>query len=169
MAERRTTLKTTESDFDLRAIDMIHFRAQGARILWDKGDEATVYTRLIDPAHPAVLVSGFAALTQDLEPGDFITLETPRGTERFEIVGTVFGAIQPAQAGEASLIMDRVVYRQVWHDNRIDRLSIKLQPDRDAATVRRDFQVVLLAALVAAYVPARQAGKVDVLEALHYE
>jgi len=85
-------------------------------------------------------VSGFAALTRGLQVGDFLTLDTPRGAQRFEIVGTVLGAIQPAQAGEASLIMDRNVYRRLWGDNRIDRLAIKLQPDRDAAAVRRDLQ-----------------------------
>ncbi len=140
VAERHTTVKTVEGDYDLRAIDIANFRSQGARFLWDKGDEATAYTRLADPDRPAVLVSGFAALTQNLEPGDFITLDTPRSPQRFEIIGTILGAIQPAQAGEASLVMDRAVYRRLWQDNRVDRLSIKLQPDRDAAAVRRDFQ-----------------------------
>ncbi|CAG0932317.1 Macrolide export ATP-binding/permease protein MacB [Thermoflexales bacterium] len=158
VAERVTTLKTPEGDFELRAIDIARFRSQGARFLWDNGDEAAAYTRLTEAARPTILVSGFASLTRGLHVGDFLTLATPRGAQRFEIVGTVLGAIQPAQAGEASLIMDRNVYRRLWGDNRIDRLAIKLQPDRDAAAVRRDLQAAYAGSGLVVISPAELAA-----------
>ncbi len=69
-----------------------------------------------------------------------VTLRTPRGPQRFEVAGTVLDTIEPVQAGEASIIMDRQVYRRLWQDDRIDRLSLKLKPDRNAAATRRDLQ-----------------------------
>jgi hypothetical protein len=83
------------------------------------------------------LLSSFAAFSRNVQPGDFLTLPTPRGLQQFEIAGIVLGAIDPAHAAEASLIIDRALYRRLWQDNRIDRLAIRLQPDRDAAAIRR--------------------------------
>ncbi len=140
VAERITTAESPTGDFDLRALDVATFRAQGGRFIWDKGDEETAYLRLSDASHPAILVSGFAAVTRHLAPGDMVTLRTPRGPQRFEVAGTVLDTIEPVQAGESSIIMDRQVYRRLWQDDRIDRLSLKLKPDQDTAATRRDLQ-----------------------------
>ncbi len=126
--------------YDIRAVDIAAFHAQGARFLWSQGDEAQAYTRLIDQARPAILLSSFAAFSGNVQPGDRLTLPTPRGPQQFEVAGTVLGAIDPAHAAEASLIIDRELYRRLWQDNRIDRLSVRLQHDRDAAAVRRTWQ-----------------------------
>jgi len=140
VSERRKKIETPRGDFEIRAIDLTAYQAQGARFLWDKGDEAAAHARLIDTARPAVLLSSFASFAQDLQPGDTITLDTPRGPVQFEIAGTILSAIDPVAIGEASLIMDRALYRRVWHDDHVDRLMIKLTSGADAQTVRRDLQ-----------------------------
>ena len=140
VTERRKTIETPRGNFEIRAIDLTAYQAQGARFLWDKGDEAAAHARLIDTARPAVLLSSFASFTQDLQPGDTITFDTPRGPVQFEIAGTILSAIDPVAIGEASLIMDRALYRRVWHDDRVDRLMIKLVPGANPQAVRRDLQ-----------------------------
>jgi putative ABC transport system permease protein len=139
-AERLKTIETASGEIDLRAIDIAAFRAQGARFLWNKGDETAAYARLIDPLRPAVLLSSFASFSTNVQPGEMITVETPRGAQSFEVVGTILGAIDPVGLGKASLIIDRDLYRRLWQDNRVDRLLIRLQPGTDVAAVRRDLQ-----------------------------
>ena len=140
VAERIKTIETATGEIDVRALDLAAFRAQGARFLWNKGDEATAYARLIDPSRPAVLLSSFASFAANVLPGELITVETPRGPRSFEVVGTILGAIDPVGLGKASLIMDRDLYRRLWQDNRVDRLLIRLQPGAEVAAVRRDLQ-----------------------------
>ena len=112
----------------------------------NNGDETTANARLIDPSRPAVLLSSFASFTNNVPPGETITIETPRGLQTFEAVGTILGAIDPVGLGKASLIMDRDLYRRLWQHNRVDRLLIKLQPGADMASVRRDLHDLLLLA-----------------------
>ena len=157
--ERIRSIETPGGTYDIRALDTAAFHAQGARFLWGHGDEASAYARLIDFSHPAILLSSFAAFTKNLQPGDFITLPTPRGPQQFEIAGTVLGGIEPAHAAEASLIMDRELYRRLWQDNRLDRLSIRLQPGQDAAAMRRVWQQDFAASGVMIASPADLAAQ----------
>ncbi len=138
--ERIRSIDTPTGEIDLRAIDVAAFRAQGARFLWNKGDELAAYARLIDPSRPAVLLSSFASFANNVQPGDTLTVETPHGAQTFEVVGTILGAIDPVGLGKSSVIMDRDLYRRLWQDNRVDRVLIKLQPGADVAAVRRDLQ-----------------------------
>ncbi|HEY4689516.1 MAG TPA: FtsX-like permease family protein [Anaerolineae bacterium] len=140
VAERITSIDTEAGTVDIRALDVAGFRAQGARFLWNTGDEATAYLRLQDQKHPAAILSSFAAFARNVNVGDLMTLDTPSGPARFEIVGTVLGAIEPAKPGEVSLILDRAVYQRLWHDERIDRLLVKLKPGSDAGAERRALQ-----------------------------
>ncbi len=140
VAERITSIDAASGTYDIRALDVVDFQAQGARFLWNSGDEETAYQRLLDEKRPATILSSFAAFARNLQVGDQITLDTPSGPVSFEIVGTVLGAIEPAKPGEVSLILDRSVYRHLWHDDRIDRLLIKLQPGSDAHAERRAIQ-----------------------------
>jgi putative ABC transport system permease protein len=139
-AERITSIDYKDREIDIRAIDIARFRAQGARLLWNTGDEATAYDRLRDRARPALLLSGMAALTLNLQPGDAITLDTPRGPVTFEIAGTVLGVTGPARPDDAGVVMDLQVYRDVWRDRRVDRLLVKLAPGVDAQAERRAIQ-----------------------------
>ncbi len=139
-AERLTSIDYGGRQIDVRAIDIARFRAQGARLLWNTGDEATAYDRLRERGRPALLLSGMAALTHNLQPGDAITLDTPRGPVAFEIAGTVLGVTGPARPDDAGLVMDLQVYRDAWRDRRVDRLLVKLKPGVDAQTERRAIQ-----------------------------
>jgi putative ABC transport system permease protein len=159
--ERRMTIETPRGDFEIRAIDLDAYSANGAGFLWDHGDEASALARLTDPARPAVLLSSFASFAQNLRPGDTLTLDTPRGPQAFEIAGTILSAIDPLAIGEASLIMDRAVYRRVWHDARVDRLMIKLAPGVDASALRRDLQHDYADGGFAIVEPAQLSASID--------
>ncbi len=140
VAERIVSIDHGESTLDIRAIDMAGYQAGGGGFLWDSGDPAAAFARLRDLNRPAVLASTFTAFTQALEEGDTITLETRDGPREFEVVGTVLTAVEPGRPGSGGLIMDLNVYRRLWRDRRVDRLSIQLKPGSDAHAVRRALQ-----------------------------
>ena len=140
VAERRTTIDTGDAEYNIRALDLRGFRAQGARLMWNDGDEEEGYRRLQDVEHPAVLLSSFAAFVHNVRVGDHLQLDTPGGRQSFEVVGTLLGATEPVRPGELSLVIDREVYRRLWHDDRVDRLLIKLEPGSDAQAGRRALQ-----------------------------
>ena len=139
-AERVASVDYNGREIDIRAIDIAHYRAQGARLLWNTGDEVTAYERLRDRERPALLLSGMAALLNNLQPGDTILLDTPSGPAAFEIVGTVLGVTGPAQPDDAGVVMDLQVYRDAWRDRQVDRLLVKLKPGVDAQAERRAIQ-----------------------------
>jgi putative ABC transport system permease protein len=93
--------------------------------------------------------------------GDALTLDTPSGPQSFEIVGTVLGAIEPVKPGSLSLILDREVYRRLWHDDRIDRLLIKLKPGSDAQAERRAMQKDFAESGVVVISPADLSAALD--------
>ncbi|HLF26167.1 MAG TPA: FtsX-like permease family protein [Anaerolineae bacterium] len=140
VAERITTLDFDGGSLDVRAIDLARYQAGGGDFLWEAGDRAAAFPRLQDTTRPAVLLSSFTALTQGLSEGDTLILQTPRGPQPFEIVGSVLIAVEPGRPGTGGLVMDLNVYRHFWRDRRIDRLLVQLEPGRDTRAVRRAWQ-----------------------------
>jgi putative ABC transport system permease protein len=136
IAERDTTLQQGSIGLSVRAIDMAAFRVQGGRFLWDHGDEAMAYYRLQDAAHPAILVgAGIIGINNGFAPGVHLTLNTPSGPTDFEIVGVVLGG---TATDKAIVIMDRALYSRLWQDDLVNRVTLKLQPNADVQSVRRD-------------------------------
>ena len=140
VAERIASIDHGDGALDIRAIDTARYQAHGGNFLWDSGDPATAFARLRDVNRPAVLASALTAFTQALEEGDTILLETRDGPREFEVAGTVLTSVEPGRPGAGGLIMDLSVYRRLWRDRGVDRLSIKLKPGSDAHAVRRALQ-----------------------------
>ena len=136
IAESLATFEQAGTRYSVRAVDLAAFRAAGGAFIWNDGDEATAYDRLMDADRPALLLNtGFAAMGAGLKPGGLLTLETPTGETTFEIVGTALGGIS---VDAISMVLDRAVYARLWGDSEIDRLSVQLTPAADASAVRRD-------------------------------
>ncbi|MCI0709103.1 MAG: FtsX-like permease family protein [Chloroflexi bacterium] len=133
--ERYTTHTEGETTYYIRAIDFNAYLAKGARLIWNEGEED--YTALQNADKPSVVVTGMSVVIDGITTGATITVNTPSGEVDFVVVGTVYGALAPDQL---TLVMDLGTYRQVWHDNRVDRLMIALEPEASTAEVRRDMQ-----------------------------
>jgi putative ABC transport system permease protein len=140
VGERLAATRYRQQEYILWAIDIEPFRRQGGRLLFEGGDEPAAYARLTDPEHPALLVGGFQALLDGLKQvGRTVTLDTPGGPVAFEIAGVLLfhPEASPAEASPF-FVIDRPLYRQLWADDRVDRLLLALAPDADLPAVRRD-------------------------------
>jgi putative ABC transport system permease protein len=101
--------------------------------------EEAAYARLLDSAHPALLVGSFQALKDGLkQTGKHIMLQTPSGPVDFEIVGVTLATPATLAEPAGAFVMDRDLYSRLWQDNETDRLLIKLQPGADVQAERRD-------------------------------
>ncbi len=137
--ERQAETRYDHHKYFIRALDIATFRAQGGRIPRDSGDEEAAYARLLDPAHPALLVGGFQALKDGLmQPGKHIVLLTPSGPVDFEIVGVILATPATLAEPAGAFVMDRALYSRLWQDSETDRLLIRLQPGADIQAERRD-------------------------------
>jgi putative ABC transport system permease protein len=136
ITESSATLRHEGREYNIRAVDLEAFIAQGGRFAWNTGDEATAYQRLLDQQHPALLVNaGFAVISSGLSPGSLITLPTPNGDVTFEVVGVILGGVMPDRI---SIVMDQALYSRLWHDSQVDRLQVILHPQADVQEVRRE-------------------------------
>ncbi len=136
IAERDVSLTQGATSFGVRAIDMAAFRAQDGRFLWDRGDELAAYQRLQDATRPALLVgASMTTITNNYELGRQITLDSPDGPVTFDIVGIVLGGVS---TDKVMIIIDRGLYRRLWQDDAVNRLTLKLKPGINPQTVRRD-------------------------------
>jgi putative ABC transport system permease protein len=132
VAERLSSVIYEGNRYTLRAVDMAALRENGGGFVWSRGDEATAYRTL--QTRPSMLTSGMLTFVNNMNPGKLITLETPSGAVDFEVVGGISGIV----VDTGLLVMDRAIYQQLWQDDRVDRLQIRLQPGADVQAVRRD-------------------------------
>jgi putative ABC transport system permease protein len=79
----------------------------------------------------AVLVSTSFAHLHGTGPGDVLDLDTPRGTERFRVVGITTGQPVPA------IIMSRKRYQESWHDPLVTWVHVAVDPAQSGDVVRR--------------------------------
>jgi putative ABC transport system permease protein len=136
--ERTISLPHNSHTYTVRALDVAAFRSMGGRIPWEFGDESTAYARLQNTEKPALLASGYDALTDGLlRPGALVKLDTPGGPVEFEVVGTVFSPTGTATS-TGLLILDWSLYRRLWKDEQVSRLLLKLAPGADIQAERRD-------------------------------
>lgn len=121
------------ADSYLRALDFAALRAAGGRLVWSDGDEASGYARLPDLNQPSLLAAGMANFMAGITIGSQVTLETPRGTVTFEVLGNTYGIVD-----QGMFIMDLAVYQHFWGDQSLNRLALKAAPEADLDALRRD-------------------------------
>jgi putative ABC transport system permease protein len=85
---------------------------------------------------PGMLISSNLARRHRLRKGDRIVLDTPTGPQAFEVIGVQVDY----HSANGSMLLDRQVYKQFWHDNRVDTFDVILEPGVDPHMVRREIQ-----------------------------
>lgn len=85
----------------------------------------------------AVLVSEpFANRTGLPRRGGMVTLYTDNGPHTFPVIGIYYDYA----SSEGTVLMSLRTYRQLWHDDALTGLSLRLPPGADADRVARDLQ-----------------------------
>jgi putative ABC transport system permease protein len=85
----------------------------------------------------AVLVSTSFAHLHGTQPGKVLDLDTPRGRERFPVVGVTTGQPVPA------VIMSRKRYQESWHDPLVTWVHVAVSPAGSRETVRREIMTAI--------------------------
>lgn len=85
-----------------------------------------------------IFIARFTAEEQGWAEGDTVQLPTPGGPRDFE-VGGIFNDLNSFQA----ILMEHSTWAGVWHDDKIDRLGIVLNPSAPVARVRSELEAVV--------------------------
>jgi len=82
------------------------------------------------------LISNNLARIHDIHRGEWITLDSPTGRHRFEVVG-----VQADYTSDnGSIVIDRAVYARLWRDDRVDVYELMLAPGYKPDQVKREIQ-----------------------------
>ena len=94
--------------------------------------------RQLMPRGEGVLISDIFAARSGLRVGDVVGLETP--TARLE--RPVLGIVDSKAVAwlEGVIYMDRQLYKEYWHDNRVHWLAIDLNPGADPADIKSQIE-----------------------------
>jgi len=91
----------------------------------------------------AALEAGSVLLSEPLayrlgveKPGGQIELETPEGWRSFRVIGVYYDYA----SSEGLVLMSLNLYRQLWADEAVTAVGLRLQPGQDADVVTRDLQ-----------------------------
>ncbi|MFN8373706.1 MAG: FtsX-like permease family protein [Anaerolineae bacterium] len=155
VSERLAALEADGVSYGIRAMDIAAFRALGGRFAWNTGDETAAYQRLLDTEHPAILIgTGPVVLNKNLQVGSIITLPTANGMQDFEVVGMILGAIE---TDRLTVVMDRALYTQLWHDAQVDRLQVQLQAELTCRQCAANCCVITPCRALSPLMPAKYA------------
>lgn len=109
----------------------LRVHAERSRYLFVNGDSAERLARTIEAR--GVVISEVLASRLGLREGDHLTLMTPVGERSFPVVGVFYDYATDG----GKLVMDRSLYRALWHDDTTTVIAVYLAPGADAARVRR--------------------------------
>jgi putative ABC transport system permease protein len=115
-------------DFDLMA--------RRGRLLFRRGDSSQVLQWA--SAHREVIVSETFAERHHLGEGDLVVLHPPGRTAELRIAGVYYD--YTTEGG--LVVMDRVLFQELWHDPWLNSIVIYLAPGTDAEVVRRDIRQI---------------------------
>lgn len=96
-----------------------------------KGDEHAGAALFHDP-NPTVLISANLATRLDKQPGDSLSIDTPKGTVVFRIAGV----INDFSSSDGVVAMDRKRFQQYWSDSLLTLIYLKLKPGVSADEMR---------------------------------
>jgi len=96
-----------------------------------EGDAATMYAAAA--AGKGLVVSDNLAQLQGLRVGDLLEVAAPHGTIRLPVVGVILDYSD--QLG--TILMDRVLFKQYWHDDTINVFRVYLTPGSQVPEVKR--------------------------------
>lgn len=135
-AELMIGIESDGVQYKIRAIDLPAFTRMDGSFIWNEGDKSTALERLITHDKPTLLLHmGAGILTQGLDVGSIITLNTPQGEVNFEIIGTIYGSLG---LDEITLVMDKALYAQLWGDTDSNKFALQLANGADIQAIRRE-------------------------------
>lgn len=103
-----------------------------ARLPAIEGDTDRMYREAA--AGKAVIVSDNLATLEHLHAGEIIELATPDGVLRLPIAGIVIDYSDQ----QGSILMERALFRQYWHDDTVDLFRVYVAPGASHAAVRQE-------------------------------
>ena len=119
---RRVAIEYYDYDVDDPTRCCVRFR---------RGDPPSAYTRLA--AGSAVVVSENLAESFHVRPGDMIQLPTPRGLRALPIAATATNY----NGDQGSVMMARSLFVDLFGDDRMDYVLVRVEPGTDPDAVRR--------------------------------
>ena len=121
------------------------------------GENETVWQRM---EQGGVLLSEALAIRLGMRnAGGTVDLYTPEGTRSFPVIGIYYDYA----SSDGTLVMARNIFRDLWQDDSITALGLRLEPGMDPDTVARDLQDQL-AGEQQLLIRPNQALRDDVLE-----
>lgn len=109
----------------------LRVHAERSRYLFVNGDSAERLARTIEAQ--GVVISEVLAGRLGLREGSQLTLMTPAGERSLPVLGVFYDYATDG----GKLVMDRSLYRTLWHDDTTTVIAVYLAPDADVARVRR--------------------------------
>lgn len=139
ISERIDSVQFPAFAYTVRALDSAAYQAAGGSFVQDSSDPVAALTRLQDLTQPAVIVSGFVAVSEGLAVGDQFNIPTPSGTLQAEVAAVVISALEPFKPSEGVIVIDLALYRQHWNDDALSRVLVTLDESADAQSLRREW------------------------------
>lgn len=134
---RFTSVAYEHDRIALVALDMSGWFSRVNEVL-SEGDETKA--RRMVPTGEGVLVSHNFASRWQLGVDDQLQLQTPTGT----LVRPILGVIEDYTSENGTVLMDRALYKQHWHDEAVNVFDVNLQPGADSGTVQLALRRLLM-------------------------
>ncbi|HYE35754.1 ABC transporter permease [Methylocaldum sp.] len=129
---RRTFAESSVGRIELLAFQAAYPETPAFR--FKSADDKTVWKRFL--AEPVLLISEPFATRHRLEPGDSLTLSTPRGPRPFVIGGIFFDY----RSDQGLAVLRRDIYADLWNDTGVTSLGIYLAGDVAVEAMRPKIQ-----------------------------
>ena len=134
---RFNTIPYEHDQISLVALDMSGWFSRVNEVLAE-GDETTA--RQMVPQGEGVLVSHNFASRWQLGVDDQLRLQTPTGV----LVRPIVGVIEDYTSENGTVLMDRALYKQHWHDAAVNVFDVNLQAGADPEAVRLALRRLLM-------------------------
>lgn len=109
----------------------LQLHAGRSRYLFVSGDSGETLKRVA--ANDEVIVSEVLARMQGIAAGGLLPVMTPAGERAFRVGGVFYDYATDG----GKVVMDKSLFRQLWHDETSTVLAVYLSPEADPADVRR--------------------------------
>ena len=109
----------------------LRLHAERSRYLFLSGNSATILERTVGTG--GVIVSEVCARTYGVQVGASVRLMTPSGEHDFPILGVFYDYATDG----GKIVMDRSLYRKLWHDDTTTVLAVYMESGADSERIRR--------------------------------
>jgi len=115
----------------------LRLHAERSRYQVRQGDSSTVLRQAAERG--GILVSEVLAHQFGVKEGQELAIPTPEGVRSFPILAVFYD--YGTHGGK--VVMDRTLYRSLWHDDLVTVFAVYLAPGADAGSIRREISEAL--------------------------